>query len=94
MAIAQFNKLAGDNAQRSSLIMVKRNPFEFSMTPVYVPTSAVCAVLGVSKENLEKGMEFEIDLTGAEFVPILNEDGEPIVTKKEGAPLLQLRYKH
>lgn len=90
-SVAQFNKLAGNGKQRSCLVMIRRNPFEFSMTPVYVPTSAVCAAIGVSKENLEKGMEFEIDLNGAKLVPILDENGEPITTKT-GEPLQQLSY--
>lgn len=70
---ATFNKLS--KSEKSALIMIKVNSFQFGATPVYVPTGAVLEALDLpSADKLEKGMEFEIP-SGFELVDIIGEDG-------------------
>lgn len=70
---AVFNKLS--ESEKSALIMIKVSPFQFSATPVYVPSSGVRAILDCTNEELEKGMSFEIP-AGFTIDDIVGEDGE------------------
>ena len=69
MAIATFHSLRGE---KSALILVKKNKFEFSATPVYVPATAV--------EGMEEGEQFELP-DGFSVVPMVGADGEERTTK-------------
>jgi hypothetical protein len=69
MAIATFHSLRGE---KSALLLVKKNKFEFSATPVYVPASAV--------EGLSEGDTLELP-DGFSVVPMVSEDGVERTTK-------------
>lgn len=78
MALATFHSLRGE---KSALIMVKANKFEFSSKPAYIPASAV--------EGLKEGDTFEIP-DGFRFVERINYETGEVQTTKDGAPLHNL----
>lgn len=86
--VAVFNKLS--KSEKSALIMIKTNSFQFGSTPVYVPSGAVCEALDVKVSQLEKGMQFTIP-SGFELVDIIGEDGT-VRTTEDGIHLKQLSY--
>lgn len=69
MAIATFHSLRGE---KSALLLVKKNKYEFSATPVYVPATAV--------EGLNEGDTLELP-DGFNIVPMVGEDGVERTTK-------------
>lgn len=73
--LATFNSLRGE---KSALIMVKANKFEYSAKPVYVPRTAV--------EGLNIGDEFELP-NGGRFVDLVDYETGEVRTTKEGVPL-------
>tara|TARA_R110000822_G_scaffold1079_2_gene4918 strand:- start:422 stop:664 length:243 start_codon:yes stop_codon:yes gene_type:complete len=80
MATATFHSNKGE---KSALILVKKNPFVFETTPVYVPRQA-CA-------DYNEGDTFEIP-DGYTLVDMVGEDGVAYTTKDGSAILKMLSY--
>jgi hypothetical protein len=78
MAIAKLHSLRGE---RSALIMLKTNKFEFGSTPIYIPRVAV--------KDLEPGSEFEIP-DGYKIVDLLDVETGKVRTTKTGESLKTL----
>jgi hypothetical protein len=78
MALATYHS---DRGEKSALIMLKANKFQFSPTPVYIPRKAV--------EGLELGAEFNIP-DGYKVVDIIDSETGEIRTAKNGSPLKTL----
>lgn len=80
MATAKLHRIS--DSGKSALILVRKNKFEFSASPAYIPAAAVA--------DLEAGESFELP-DGFEFVPMMDEDGNPYTTK-DGQPLHCLKW--
>jgi hypothetical protein len=78
MALATYHS---DRGEKSALIMVKANKFEFSPRPAYVSRKGV--------EGLEVGDSFQIP-DGYKFVDIVDSETGEIRTTKDGIPLQTL----
>jgi hypothetical protein len=78
MAIAKLHSLRGE---KSALIMLKPNKFQFSPTPVYIPRAAV--------EGLKEGDEFNIP-DGYKVVDIVDSETGEVRTTKTGEALKTL----
>jgi hypothetical protein len=78
MAIAKFHSLRGE---KSALIMIRANKFQFSATPVYIPREAVT--------GLEPGQELEIP-DGYRVVDFLDIETGEVRTTKDGIELKTL----
>lgn len=87
--IAKFHSLRGE---KSALILIKANAFQFSSTPVYVPRQAVADAVGVkTPDDIEDGASFSIP-DGYTLVPIVDGETGETRTAQDGSPLLQLQY--
>lgn len=71
--------------------MIKTNALQFGATPVYVPAAAVSSLLDTPIDELEKGMQFEID-GGFELVDIVDSETGEVRQTKTGINLKQLEY--
>ena len=80
MAIATYHSNRGE---KSALIMVKANKFEFSSKPAYISRKGV--------EGLKLGDEFEIP-DEYRFVDIIDIETGEVRTTKEGVPLKTLMW--
>lgn len=95
MATAKLQSLRGE---KSALIGVKPNAFEFGYSFAYVPREAIKQVLGQAKfDKLEEDKNYwEDDINfeipdGFVLADMINEDGE-VRTTKDGEPLKVLKY--
>jgi hypothetical protein len=78
MALATYHS---DRGEKSALIMLKANKFQFGSTPVYIPRVAV--------EGLKPGEEFEIP-DGYRIVDLLDVETGEVRTTKTGESLKTL----
>ena len=92
-AIAKFHSV---RSEKSALILVKANKFEFGYSPVYVSIEGVKDSTGKTMEELEAldkddaGRTFNIP-GGYTLVDIVDEDGV-VRTTKDGQPLKTLKW--
>jgi hypothetical protein len=80
MAIAKLHSLRGD---KSALVLVKANKFQFSASCAYIPREAV--------EGIAEGEEFPIP-DGYKLREMTSEDGT-VRTTKDGQPLHTLVWE-
>lgn len=90
MSIATFHSLRGEK-KTSALLLVKRNPLQFSSDPVYVPLAGAIHFAGKPLTDADKGFSFEIP-DGYTLEDIVDSVTGEIRTAKDGNTLKQLVY--
>jgi hypothetical protein len=91
IAIATFHSLRGAK-KTSVLLLIKRNPLQFSSDPVYVPLAGAIHFAGKSLTDEDKGFTFEIP-DGYTLEDIVDSvTGEVRTTADGSANLKQLVY--
>lgn len=90
MALATFHSLRGEK-KTSALLLVKKNPLQFSSDPVYAPLVGAIHFAGKPLTDADKGFSFEIP-DGYTLEDIVDSVTGEIRTAKDGSPLKQLVY--
>jgi hypothetical protein len=90
MALATFHSLRGEK-KTSALLMVKRNPLQFSSDPVYVPLAGAEHFAGKKLTDADESFSFEIP-DGYTLEDIVDSVTGEIRTTKDGNALKQLVY--
>ncbi len=90
MALATFHSLRGEKKQ-SALILVKKNPLQYSSDPAYVPLAGVEHFAGKKITDADKGLSFEIP-DGYILEDIVDNETGEIRKANDGSHLKQLVY--
>ena len=90
MALATFHSIRGEK-KTSALLLVKKNPLQFSSDPVYVPLVGATHFAGKLLTDKDKGFAFEIP-DGYTLEDIVDSVTGEIRTAKDGSALKQLVY--